>query len=196
MLKVFFTLFIALFFTACLSTSSILLPQTQVPKTLDKSSILKIAIPVREQGYSNFDTQVLSTQNDLNNFISTIKKQKNWNKQENFINSLTLFPIDFKKYNLLLYRMTETSSSTVLAVDVPKGTAQNILIEIGRDKPNVTTTDMAYYALAYKVAKSVKDITFDNGVKKHVIKNRALNIQEKTEVPKPNLPTSIQKSEH
>jgi hypothetical protein len=184
MLKIILTSFIALFFTACLSTSSILLPQTKAPEVLDKSSILKITIPVREQGYSNFDTQVLSSKNDLDDFIQTIQKQKSWNKKENFISSLTLFPIDFKKYNILLYRMTETSGSTVLAVDVPKGTNKHVLIEIGRDKPNGGTADMAYYALAYKVAKSVQDITFDNGVKKHIIKNKSLNIQKKSEVPK------------
>ena len=184
MLKIFFTSFIALYFSACLSTSSILLPPTKAPDVLSESTILKIAIAVREQGYRNFDTQVLSTQQELDNFITSIKKQKSWNKQENFISSLTLRPIDFSKYNVLLYRMTESSGSTVLAVDVPKGNNKHVRIEIGRDKPNIGTADMAYYALAYKVAKGVKDITFDNGIKKHVIKNKALNRQEGSEVPK------------
>ena len=184
MLKLLFSSFIALFFTACLTTSSILLPQTQTPDVLNKSSICKITIPVREHGYNNFNTQVLSSQHKLDNFIATIKKQKSWNKRENFINSLTLFPVDFSKYNILLYRMTESSGSTVLAVDAPKGSDKHVIIKIGRDKPNIGTDDMAYYALAYKVAKHVQDITFDNGIKKHVIKNKALNVQEKSEVPK------------
>ena len=184
MLRLLLTLVIALFFTACLTKSSILLPQTQAPEILAKSTILKITIPVREQGYSNFDTQVLSTQHALDTFISIIKQQKSWHKKENFLSSLSLYPIDFNNYNLLLYRMTESSGSTVLAVDVPKGTNKHVLIKIGRDKPNVGTADMAYYALAYKVAKSVQDITFDNGAKKHVIKNRALSVQGNSEVPK------------
>jgi len=171
MLKLFISSFVALFFTACLTTSSILLPPTNTPDILSKSSILKIPIPVREHGYRNFETQVLSSQSDLDNFIATIKKQKSWSKKENFISSLTLLPVNFNKYNILLYRMTESSSSTVLAIDAPKGNDKHVLIEIGRDKQNVGTTDMAYYALAYKVAKSVQDITFDNGLKKHVIKN-------------------------
>jgi hypothetical protein len=190
MLKLLFSSFIALFFTACLTTSSILLPPTKTPDVLNKSSILKITIPVREHGYNNFNTQVLSSQHELDKFIATIKKQKSWNKRENFISSLTLFPVDFIKYNVLLYRMTESSGSTVLAVDVPKGNDKHVLIKIGRDKPNTGTTDMAYYALAYKVAKHVQDITFDNGLKKHTIKNKSLNIQEK-----PKLPTSIQSSQ-
>ncbi|CAA6807236.1 MAG: Unknown protein [uncultured Sulfurovum sp.] len=186
MLKLFFSSFIALFFTACLTSSSILLPTTKTPETLDKATILKIAIPVREQGYSNFDTQVINSQNSLDKFLATVKKQEYWNKQENFISSLTLYPIDFNKYNILLYRMTEGSGSTVLAVDVPKGTNKHILIKIGRDKPSIGTADMAYYALAYKVAKSVQDITFDNGIKKHTIKNKSLKIEteKKSDVPK------------
>jgi hypothetical protein len=178
MLKLLFSSFIALFFTACLTTSSILLPPTKTPDVLNKSSILKITIPVREHGYSNFDTQVLTNKSEFENFIATVKKQKSWDKKDNFISSLMLYPIDFEKYNILLYRMTESSGSTVLAVDVPKGNNKHILIEVGRDKPNGGTVDMAYYALAYKVAKSVQDITFDNGVKKHTIKNNSLNTQK------------------
>ncbi len=181
MLKIIFTSFISLYITACLSTSTILIPPTQPKPVLSQSTILKIAIPVREYGYRTFDTQVLTTNNEFNNFIEKVKKEKGWNQKENFLSSLTLYPIDFTKYNLLLYRMTESSSSTVLAVDIPKGTDEHIVIEIGRDKPNSGTTDMAYYALAYRVAKSVKDITFDNGIKKHVIKNRALRLLEKVE---------------
>ncbi len=194
MLKLLFSAFIALSFTACLTSSSIIIPPTNKPDVLSKSSILKIPIPVREHGYKNFNTQVLSSQQELDRFIATIKEQKSWNKRENFISSLTLFPINFSKYNILLYRMTENSGSTVLAIDVPKGTNRNILIEIGRDKPNTGTSDIAYYALAYKVAKHVQDITFDNGIKKHTIKNRALNIQKKSD--KATLPQSIQKSEN
>jgi len=176
MLKLLLSTFIALFFTACLTTSSILLPPTKTPDVLTESTIFKITIPVREHGYRNFDTQVITTKDALNTFIEKTKAEKSWNKRENFISSLTIHPINFKKYNLLLYRMTESSGSTVLAVDVPKGNDEHVLIEIGRDKPNTGTSDMAYYALAYKVAKSVQDITFDNGVKKHVIKNKGLNL--------------------
>ena len=180
MLKIIFILFIPLFFSACFTSSTIILPPSKVAEVLDKSTILKITIPVREQGYSNFNTQVLTSKLELETFISSVKKQRSWNKKENFINSLSILPIDFKKYNILFYRITESSSSTVLAVDVPKGTNKHVLIEIGKDKPSTGTTEMAYYTLAYKIAKSVQDITFDNGLKKHVIKNRALNIQKKT----------------
>lgn len=184
MLKLLFTSLILFLFTACLSTSNIILTQSDVPKVLDKSTIYRVAIPVREQGYSHFNSKIINSKEMLNTFLSTIKEQKGWKKKENFISSLTLPSIDFTKFNLLLYRMTENSGSTVLAIDVPKGNNKHVVIEIGRDKPNIGTADIAYYALAYKVAKSVLDITFDNGIKKHLIKNKSLNIQQKIEIPK------------
>ena len=178
MLRIFLTSFILLFLSACLSTSSIIIPEKEKPSGIDKSTILQIPIPVREQGYSNFDTQVISSQDDLDSFLVDIQKQKAWNAKENFMDSLNLYPIDFKEYNILIYRMTENSGSTVLSVDVPKGNNSHVIIEIGRDNPEIGTTDIAYYALAYKVAKSVEDITFDNGLKKHLIKNKSLESEK------------------
>ena len=178
MLKFFLSTFMALFFTACVTHSSIIIPPEPTVETIDKSTIFQLTIPVREHGYRNFDTKVLTTQLELDNFIAKVKKQKSWNQKENFISSLTLLPIDFTKYNLLLYRITENSASTILAVDVPKGNNKHVLIEIGRNQPNIVTTDLAYYALAYKVAKSVQDITFDNGLKKDIITNKKLILQK------------------
>ena len=163
-------LVIALFFTACTDKHMILKDVKPVSKELSIDIISKITIPVREHGYRNFKTKVIKTNNELNSFISDVKKQSNWNKKENFLQSLLLKEIDFNRYNLLLYRITESSGSTVLAVDVPRGDEQNIIIQIGRDEPNMRTADMAYYTLAYKIKKSVNTITFDNGIKKDVIR--------------------------
>ncbi len=163
-------LVIALFFTACTDKHMILKDVKPVSKELSIDIISKITIPVREHGYRNFKTKVIKTNNELNSFISDVKKQSNWNKKENFLQSLLLKEIDFNRYNLLLYRITESSGSTVLAVDVPRGDEQNIIIHIGRDKPNTGTADMAYYTLAYKIKKNVNTITFDNDIKKDTIR--------------------------
>ncbi len=163
-------LIITLFFTACTEKHIVLKDVKPVAKELSIDVISKITIPVREHGYSNFKTKVIKTKNELNDFITNVKNQTGWNKKENFLQSLLLKEIDFNKYNLLLYRITESSGSTVLAVDVPRGDEQNIIIQIGRDEPNMGTADMAYYTLAYKIKKSVNTITFDNDIKKDVIR--------------------------
>ena len=161
-----------LFFTACTEKHLVLTDNKPITKELSIKTISKITIPVREHGYNNFKTQVIKTKNELNNFMARVRKQTGWNKKENFLQSILLKDIDFSKYNLLLYRITESSGSTVLAVDAPKGNEQNIVVKIGRDKPNMGTSDMAYYTLAYKVIKTVNTITFDNGIKKDVIRLR------------------------
>ena len=163
-----------LLFTACTEKQMVIIDANPKPTELSIKTISKITIPVREHGYSNFKTQIIKTKDEFDTFIKNVKEQKNWNKKENFLQSLQLNKIDFTNHNLLLYRITESSSSTVLAVEAPKGDSENITVKIGRDKPNMGTTDMAYYTLAYKVIKSVKTITFDNGTKKDVIKNSTI----------------------
>lgn len=160
-----------LFFTACTEKHMVIIDSKPAPKELSIKTISKVTIPVREHGYKNFKTQVIKTKNELDDFIADIKGQTGWSKKDNFLQSLLLKEINFTEYNLLLYRITESSGSTVLAVDAPKGDQQNITVKIGRDRPNVGTDDMAYYTLAYKIIKTVNTITFDNGIKKDVIEN-------------------------
>ena len=165
-------LILSLFFTACSERQLVINEIKPVPKELSIQTISKIAIPVRENGYRNFSTQVIKTKSDFDNFLAKIKNQKGGNKKENFLQTLRLKEIDFNRYNLLLYRITEPSSSTVLAVDVPRGDEQHVIINIGRDEPQMRTSDVAYYTLAYKIKKDVQNITFDNGIKKDVIQLR------------------------
>ena len=172
MLRFLLIFFVGLLFSACISNSLIVNDIKEEPKELSSQTISKIAIPVREQGYSHFKTQMLNSQKELDDFVEKIKLQTNWNKKENFLETLLLKQIDFSNYNLFLYRINMASGSTVLSVDIPLGNRNDITIKIGQDKPSLDTTETAYYALAYKVAKSVKTITIDNGTEKTVIENK------------------------
>ena len=129
MLRLLFISTFLLLFTACIKNNIIVDVGKSVEKALTKESISKIAIPVREHGYSNFKTQLLTTQKELDNFLKEVKTQEGWNKKENFIETLTLKEVDFSTYNILLYRITESSSSTVLAVEAPEGTVKKIIIK-------------------------------------------------------------------
>ena len=159
-------------FTAC-SQDTILLNSMEKPPKIEIKKISKITIPVIEQGYSHFETTLLTSQIELNKFIKKIKLQKSWNKKENFLKSLLLKKINFSNSNILLYRITESSGATVLLVNPPSVDNQHIKIVIGKNKPKIGTSDMAYYALAYRVSKLVIDVTFKHGIKKDVIKNSA-----------------------
>jgi len=172
MFRLTFAFSIIMAFTAC-SQDRIILNTIEAPPKVEIKTISQITIPVREHGYSNFETTFITSKIELTKFIENIKLQKSWKKKKNFLETLLLKKIDFNSSNLLLYRITEASSSTVLLVDAPSGNNKHIKILIGENKPKIGTTDMAYYALAYRISKSVIDVTFLRGTKKDVIKNTA-----------------------
>jgi len=183
MLRLIFISFIALLLASCAKDRIVINTiEKMPPKELSIKSIARIAIPVREQGYSNFDTTLMTSQKELNKFVTKIELQKNWNSKDNFLNALKLKKINFTKYNFLIYRMTEASGSTVLLVDKPMGDKNSITIKIGKNSKELATEDMAYYALAYKISKAISKITFDNGINKEVIKNSAS--QTNSTIPK------------
>jgi len=180
MFKLTLAISIIMAFTAC-SQDSIILNNIENPPQVEIKNISQITIPVREHGYSNFKTTFITSKVELNKFIEKIKLQKYWKKKKNFLATLLLKKINFNNSNLLLYRITESSGSTVLLVDPPKGDNKHIKIIIGENELQIGTTDMAYYALAYRVSKSVADITFQRGKKEDIIKNPI--ITTKTTLP-------------
>lgn len=172
----------SLFFISC-SQDRIILNTIgeKPPKELNIKTISKVTIPVKEDGYKNFSTMVISSQKQFNTFISEVKSQKGWNKKDNFVDSLKSQQIDFFKQNLLLYRITKASNSDVLLVDTPKGDKKNITIKIGIDSKKTEKSEIAYYAIAYRVSKSVSKITFKNGIQEDVIKNSSS--ESKSNIP-------------
>ena len=174
MLRTSILLTIIILFTACNPNSSILISQLPKKELLSQDTISRLPIPFRAKGYSKILTNLYTTESDFIAFINKVKTEKFWNKEEkkNFIDSLQMNPIDFTKYNLLIYTIKESSGAIKLTIDPPKGDNAHITIIINRDVAQIGRADMAYYALAYKVKKSVIDITFDNGVKKEIILNK------------------------
>jgi len=182
MLRFILLSFASLFFISC-SQDRIVLNTIgeKPPKELNIKTISKVTIPVKEDGYKNFSTMVITSQKQFNTFISEIKSQKGWSKKENFLDSLKSQQIDFFKQNLLLYRITKASNSDVILVDIPKGDKKNITIKIGIDSKKTEEAKIAYYAIAYRVSKSVSKITFKNGLQEDVIKNSSS--ESKSNIP-------------
>jgi len=174
MLRFILLSIVSLFFISCSQDRIVLKTIGQKPpKELNIKTISKVTIPVKEDGYKNFSTILITSQKQFNAFISKIKSQKGWTKKENFLESLKLQKTNFSKQNLLLYRITKTSNSDVLLVDTPKGDKKNITIKIRKENKETNTSNISYYAIAYKVSKSISKITFKNGTKKDIIKNSA-----------------------
>ena len=189
MLRFFISLTIILFFTACNPSSSILISNPPAKEVLGHDTIVRLPIHFKANGYSKIKTKLYTTKSDFTTFISKVETEKFWNKEKrrNFIGSLKINPIDFTKYNLLIYTMKENSGSTKLTIDPPKGDNAHVEIGINREtakEDSASTTDMGYYALAYKIKKSVIDITFDKGIKKEIILNNNIQLSSDGKIPK------------
>ena len=140
--------------------------------------ILKIPIHFEDSGYFNFKTMLITKQDELDKLISDVKSQKGWNRKENFLNTIQRAKIDFSKANFLIYRLSEKSDLIVLAVDVPTSVSKSITVSIGKEqlkaklKKELKKDRIFEYALAYRVNKSAKDITFTDGDKNITIENK------------------------
>ena len=139
-----------------------------------QKNIKNIPIPFREIGYSQHASQVIVSQKALDTFITQIGNGDNWNKKAEVLEALQNANIDFKKSNLLFYRIARGSGAIQLDVDNSNIilNSNEITINIKESTPSVGTTDMAYYALAYEVNKSIETITFDNKKQKVVVENK------------------------
>jgi len=156
-------------FISCASDSKNINNSTSTQK-----SIKNIPIPFREHGYSQHASQLIVSKKAFDSFIMQIGNGDNWSKKTEVLEALQNANIDFKKNNLLFYRITRGSGSIKLDVDNSNIILNNneITINIKESTPSVGTADMAYYALAYKVNKTIKSITFDNKKQKVVIENK------------------------
>jgi hypothetical protein len=182
MLRFILLLLASLFFISC-SQDRIVLKTIgeKPPKEVNIKTISKVTIPVKEKGYKHFSTMLITSQKQFNTFVSEIKSQKDWSQKENFLDSLEAEKTNFNNQNLLIYRISKASNDDVLLVDKPKGDKTNITIKIGEESEKTDKTDVNYYAIAYKVSKSVSKITFKKGVQKEVIKNSAS--ESKSKIP-------------
>jgi len=157
-------LLLSTLFTACNST------KPDVTDNTTSEVLERIAIPFREHGYSELPSKIISSQEDLDRFLEVVKRQPHWNNKPAFLKALEAEKIDFSKWNLLLYRMTEGSGSVGLDVQVKQADMYDVIIHIKRTVPQVGTSDMAYYMLAYKVDKLVDIVNFEGG--KHAVRVR------------------------
>jgi len=122
-----------------------------------------LSVPFRENGYSNLQTQLISSKEAYDSFVKSVATQDNWNDKNSFISALSSSAIDFSSSNLILFRVTESSGSNILTPKEPQYSGENFTVKIERVVPDIGTTDMAYYILAYLVDKKTQTINFYKG---------------------------------
>lgn len=112
-----------------------------------------IAIPARENGYSNFETMVIASQADLDQFVKKVASQPGWNEPANFTKAITEAKLDFAKEVLVLIRRDEGSGSVQVTFHKPVVEGKKAICKIDRKVPEIGTADMAFYCHALAVTK-------------------------------------------
>jgi len=135
----------------CLLLATLFYPGQVTNKSTQSFRI--IPIPKRG-GYSNFESIVLMSRDDLDSFL------KNPSARPEFEDALRNANLDFTKEALVLLRHTESSGSVQVVFETPILQDRKLLCEI-RGKPlppgYAGTDDMAYYCFAVAVSKSAVD---------------------------------------
>ena len=116
-----------------------------------------IPIPKKENGYSNFASIALTSEDDFNSFMKRTATQIGWNNRKEFEDALREAKVDFTKEALVLLRHDEPSGSVQVTFERPALQDMKLVCEI-RGKPIppgfLGTADMAAYCFAVVVSKS------------------------------------------
>ena len=130
---------------------------------VDISDISRVNIPDREQGYSNLKDTVIHSRTELDLYLQSIKPQAGWNNKAAFVNGLQNEPVPFDLMNILIYFHTEGSGSIGVSLAEPVWEGGNAVIAITRTVPEIGTADMAYYAYAFTIKKTIPKVIFTIG---------------------------------
>lgn len=181
MKKLLTLLLLSIFFIACNSNST---PKKNIIKgPLAPMPVERIDIPFRGFGYDYLPSTIIDSQKSLDDFLLEVTEKDEWDGKTLFLKKLQDDTINFEIYNLLFYKITEGSGSIKLTPKAPTtitNPKHHVTIMIDRFSPEIHTDDMAYYGLAYKIAKDITDVTFDNGQQKVIFEN----IQSDMLIPK------------
>ncbi len=160
-----------IFMSACTQHQVIQVHQER-PKPIVSTMVKRIPIPLQDRGYRLLTQQLITKQSQFEKFLKSIKRQKAWDKKDNFLNILKTSNIDFSKENLLIYPMEENEGTVIVAVDRPMQLAKHATIHIGKEPSPQIKPNKIYYAVAYLVDKEIQDITFDLGEDNITMSNR------------------------
>ncbi len=148
---------LALIMTACTSTP-----------INSGESFRQINIPKREHGYSQFKSQAIKSEAELQKFLEITKKRA-WNNGKTVRETLNAANVDFATESIVLLRHTEGSGSTAVSVSAEmEGTT--FVVNVTRKRSGMMgTADMAYYCFAYVVPKFVAKAEIRTGKKADVV---------------------------
>jgi len=114
-----------------------------------------IYIPMRENGYNTFDSFIIRSAAELEDFLQNVASQQHWNRKDEFLSAVEDADLDFDSDTLLLIRDTEGSGSVRVWMETPRLIETELVCQIRRTRPMALTMDMAYYCFAIVVPRDL-----------------------------------------
>lgn len=115
-----------------------------------------VPIPRQEHGYSNFDSLVIRSAQELDEFFSrtSVAEGIRWNTRDKFEKAIRESRLNFARESLVLLRHTEESGSVKVSFGVQQVKSSVIYCSIHREEPTGRgTADMAHYCFGLAVLK-------------------------------------------
>ncbi|MDW8343374.1 MAG: hypothetical protein RMM51_02670 [Verrucomicrobiae bacterium] len=115
-----------------------------------------IAIPRRDNGYGNLEATTITSQEQLDAFLTRAAKERElaWQNFEAFQQSLRQAAIDFAREALVILPHTEPSGSISVDLRLLRVEDNRLICQIDRHVPAIGTDDMAYHCFAIVVGQS------------------------------------------
>ena len=169
-MKTLLTGMLLLLFTSCSTPTLDFLKQS--------GALTQLPLPSVERGYSHLTTRVITSDVEYKAFLKAIDLQAGWEHKVEFGIAIAKINIEFNRENLLIYRFRPGISSLPVTSHIVSTTETNatVLLTEGQKKAVVKTAQ----AFFYKVAKSIKKVTFKNNKRIVTVSNN----KGHTSVPK------------
>lgn len=140
----------------CCVLLAMLLPPS-VFRSESEPAFRTINIYQRDNGYSYFDSMVITSRQDFNAFLGEVAQQGYWSYKQAFVDALLNAKIDFNQEALVLLRHTEGSASARVSFETPVLKEKTLVCEIRGELQGLGVGVVAFYGFALVVSKSRVD---------------------------------------
>ncbi|MCP4614593.1 MAG: hypothetical protein GY845_38430 [Planctomycetes bacterium] len=118
--------------------------------------------------YLDIEPFAITTQDQLEQFITTVQQTEGWDNRQEFIDGIIQAGIDFSRFNLVYYEHYEGSESTKVYASAPYSSGDTVIVDLTRISPDYGVPKPMTLSFAYLVDKRFDTMKFKIEDKKDV----------------------------
>ncbi len=141
-------------------------------------TIVQLAVPSADSGYTNLQTRVISSQQEYKAFLAAIDTQKGWEHKIEFGMMIAKAHLDFRQENLLIYRHPSVRGAKRVRAKIVANSDSNATIRV--EEGSVALPPRSAQAFFYKVSKKIPKVIIKSKRRVLTIKN---STKHRTVVP-------------